>query len=83
MEVKRNRRKKINLPLLDAVEALQGRDGDKDGNCLLAVANLDLCKITKSACELPDSLFGEEQSPWTASRPIPYCIECSGDRPFV
>jgi hypothetical protein len=28
--------------LLDAVEALQGRDGDKDDNSLLAVANLDL-----------------------------------------
>lgn len=30
------------IPLLDAVEALQGRDGDKDDNSLLAVANLDL-----------------------------------------
>lgn len=33
------------LPLLDTVEALQGGDGDKDDNCLLAVANLDLVKI--------------------------------------
>ena len=32
----------FNLPLLDAVEALQGWDGDKDDNSLLAVANLDL-----------------------------------------
>lgn len=31
-----------NLPLLDTVEALQRRDGDKDDNSLLAVANLDL-----------------------------------------
>ena len=38
---KRSHRKK-NLPLLDAVEALQGRDGDKDDNSLLAVANFDL-----------------------------------------
>jgi hypothetical protein len=30
--------------LLDAVEALQGRDGDKDDNSLLAVANLDLIR---------------------------------------
>lgn len=36
-----------NLPLLDTVEALQGRDGDKDDNSLLAVANLDLFQ-TKS-----------------------------------
>lgn len=33
--------------LLDAVEALQGRNGDKDGDSLLAVADLDLLpKIT-------------------------------------
>lgn len=31
-----------NLPLLDTVEALQGGDGDKDDNSLLAVANFDL-----------------------------------------
>lgn len=31
-----------NLPLLDAVEALEGRNGDKDDNSLLAVANIDL-----------------------------------------
>lgn len=30
------------LPLLDTVEALQGWDGDKDDNSLLAVANLEL-----------------------------------------
>jgi len=28
--------------LLDTVEALQGRDGDKDDNSLLAVANFNL-----------------------------------------
>jgi hypothetical protein len=33
-----------NSPLLDTVEALQGRDGDKDDNRLLAVANFDLIK---------------------------------------
>lgn len=33
-----------NLPLLDTVEALQGRDGDKDDNSLLAVADLDLLR---------------------------------------
>jgi hypothetical protein len=31
--------------LLNAVEALQGRDGDKDDNSLLAVANFDLIQI--------------------------------------
>lgn len=65
--------------LLDAVEALQGRDGDKDDNSLLAVTNLDLLKITKLACELPDGLSCQEQNPWTASRPIPpipHCTEC-------
>lgn len=45
-----------NLPLLDTVEALQERDGDKDDNSLLAVTNLDLFKITKLACELPENL---------------------------
>lgn len=44
------------LPLLDTVETLQERDGDKDDNSLLAVANLDLFKIPKLACELPDDL---------------------------
>lgn len=48
------------------MEALQGRDGDKDDNSLLAVANFDLIKIPKSACELHDRLM-----PWTASRPAP------------
>lgn len=66
-----------NVPLLDAVEALQGRDGDKDDNSLLAVANLDLVKkIPKSACELPDWSARNRENPWTASRPIPHCIEC-------
>lgn len=44
----------INLPLLNSVEALQGRDGDKDDNSLLAVANFDLFQDPKSACELQD-----------------------------
>ena len=41
-----------NLPLLDAMEALEGRNRDKDDNSLLAVANFDLIKIQKSAREL-------------------------------
>jgi hypothetical protein len=40
------------------VEALQGRDGDKDDDSLLAVANFDLFKIPKSACELQDKCLG-------------------------
>lgn len=36
------------------MEALQGRDGDKDDDSLLAVANLDLIKTKESACELQD-----------------------------
>lgn len=50
--------------LLDAVEALQGRDGDKDDNSLLAVANLDLVKI-------PSQHASSRTKPWTASRPVP------------
>jgi hypothetical protein len=50
--------------LLDAVEALQGRDGDKDDNSLLAVANLDLIKI-------PSQHASSRTKPWTASRPVP------------
>lgn len=38
------------------MKTLQERDGDKDDNSLLAVANLDLFKIPKLACELPDDL---------------------------
>lgn len=52
------------LPLLNTVEALQGRDGDKDDNSLLAVADFDLFVDHKSACELQDN------KPWTASRPV-------------
>lgn len=37
-----------NVPLLHTVEALEGWDGDKDDNCLLAVANFELCKIKVS-----------------------------------
>jgi hypothetical protein len=66
-----------NLPLLDAVETLQGRDGDKDDNSLLAVANLDLIQDPKSAGELQDRHVFQMNVPWTASRPIPldvsYC----------
>lgn len=36
------------------MEALQGRDGDKDDNSLLAVADFDLIKTRESACELQD-----------------------------
>jgi hypothetical protein len=43
----------MDIPLLDTVEALKGRDGDKDDNSLLAVADLDLWR-SKSACELQD-----------------------------
>lgn len=39
------------------MEALQGRDGDKDDNSLLAVADFDLIKIPKSACELHDKVL--------------------------
>jgi hypothetical protein len=38
----------MDLPLLDTVEALQRRDGDKDDNSLLAVANFDLFQIQVS-----------------------------------
>jgi hypothetical protein len=31
-----------NIPLLHTVETLKGRNGDKDGNSLLAVANFNL-----------------------------------------
>ncbi len=61
------------IPLLDAVESLQGRDGDKDDNSLLAVADLDLKKDHKSACELQDVM------PWTASRPVPRSQSTAGD----
>lgn len=37
----------LDIPLLDPVEALEGWDGDKDDDCLPAVANFDLIK-TKS-----------------------------------
>ena len=36
------------------MEALEGRNRDKDDNSLLAVANFDLIKIQKSARELQD-----------------------------
>lgn len=60
-----------NLPLLDTVESLEGRDGDKDDNSLLAVANFDLFSDPKLACELQDDVA---INPWTASRPIPRAV---------
>lgn len=62
--------------LLDTVETLQGRDGDKDDNRLLAVANFDLMRDQKSACELLDGISKEIANPWTASRPIPRRLVC-------
>lgn len=62
------------IPLLNAVESLQGRDGDKDDNSLLAVADLDLKEDHKSACELQDMM------PWTASRPVPRSQSTAGWR---
>lgn len=53
------------IPLLDLVEALEGGDGDKDDNCLLAVADFNL-SIEKSACELHDLT-----KIWSAARPSP------------
>lgn len=61
-----------NLPLLNAVETLQGRDGDKDDNSLLAVANFDLTK-TQSQHASSRTL------PWTASRPVPE-VNCTQAR---
>lgn len=58
------------------MEALQGRDGDKDDNRLLAVANFDLMRDQKSACELLDGISEEIANPWTASRPIPRRLVC-------
>jgi len=45
--------------LLHAVETLQGRNGDKDDNSLLAVADFNLYEDQKSACELQVIPFGE------------------------
>jgi hypothetical protein len=61
------------LPLLNAVEALKGRDGDKDGNSLLAVADLDLYKIQsqQASSRRQDICCEMCVVPWTASRPIP------------
>ncbi len=39
---------KFDIPLLDSVEALKGWDGDKDDNCLLAVADFNLDSRSKS-----------------------------------
>jgi hypothetical protein len=40
--------KRISLPLLHPMEALKGWYGDKDDNCLLAVANFNLQLIKVS-----------------------------------
>jgi hypothetical protein len=44
------------------VKALQGRNGDKDDNSLLAVADFNLYKDQKSACELQVIPFGEGET---------------------
>jgi hypothetical protein len=60
--------------LLDAVEALQGRDGDKDDNSLLAVADLDLAINNQHASSrtslgpLPVLFHVSEFSPGAAGR---------------
>lgn len=51
---------KRNLPLLDTVEAMQGRDGDKDDNSLLAVANLDLRKDQRNQHASSRMVFFEQ-----------------------
>ncbi len=56
----RNRRRKY-IPLLNSVEALKGRNGDKDDNSLLAVVDFNLHRDQKSACEL--QVFKENNGP--------------------
>lgn len=63
------------LPLLNAVETLQGRDGDKDDNSLLAVANFDLIKTQSQHAS-------SRTEPWTASRPVPE-VNCTQARSRV
>ena len=46
------------LPLLDAVETGQGRDGDKDDNSLLAVADFDLIETRKVSMRAPGQSLG-------------------------
>ncbi len=53
----------MDLPLLHPVEALEGWDGDKDDNSLLAVANFDL-QLIKVSMRAP-------WETWSAARPIP------------
>jgi hypothetical protein len=52
---------KGDIPLLHAAETLQGRNGDKDDNSLLAVADFNLYNDQKSACELQVIPFREEE----------------------
>lgn len=65
------------LPLLNAVEALKGGDGDKDGNSLLAVANLDL---ERSQSQHASSRMQLSRERTGIRGPLPvlfhYCIEC-------
>jgi len=51
-------RNKVDSPLLDPVEALQGRDGDKDDNSLLAVANFELIEKPKVSMRAPGPSHG-------------------------
>jgi hypothetical protein len=52
------------------VEAGQGRDGDKNDNSLLAVANFDLFKTQSQQAS-------SRTKPWTASRPVPLKVNGS------
>jgi hypothetical protein len=58
----------ICLPLLHTVETLEGWDGDKDDNSLLAVANLNLFR-SKSACDLHCYMVRSPSEPNFASAP--------------
>jgi len=42
MERVQSKGRRGNIPLLNLMKALQGRNGDKDSNCLLAVADFNL-----------------------------------------
>ncbi len=59
---------KGDIPLLYAVETRQGRNGDKDDNSLLAVAdfNLDTIKNQHASSRFPSM---KKKKQWTATRP--------------
>jgi hypothetical protein len=61
------------LPLLDAVEALQGGDGDKDDDSLLAVADLDLIKTRRVSVRAPGRNLG----------PLPVLSRCRESVSFL